>query len=217
MTDGKCHANLGSLVLYICLWMKCHSSKIHCTMPLQSPVQAGVGQLRRRAESCQHNGQISFSTTQFTQRLKTSHKMKRRSLFYLCVLGFVCIIKLQCAISQIWICMLNERDLFKILEWGLFVRICCCIWAAAVQPTKRAPPGWERVACSKECEWLALCRVWHTMNSPFAWWWWWGGTTCWLDLWKCVLRDWRYVDLLLLMKRCCLFLLLLMLLLCSNT
>lgn len=58
--------------------------------------------------------------------------------------------------------------LFKILEWELFVRACRPVWAAAVQPTKWAPPGWQRVAYSKESGCLALCLVWQTNAPLFA-------------------------------------------------
>lgn len=69
------------------------------------------------------------------------------------------------------------------------MRACRLVWAAAVQPTKRAPPGWQGVACSKESGCLANCPEWQT-NAPCS-----GqegdvggqDTTCWLlGLCKCV-------------------------------
>lgn len=47
-------------------------------------------QLRLKAWSLQHNGQISFSTTQFPPRSKTSHKMRRRGLGRVCARVHMC-------------------------------------------------------------------------------------------------------------------------------
>ena len=92
-----------------------------------------------------------------------------------CVCAFTCVL-LECVIS--WMCLLphahlyalmSESWLLKSLEWrGLFVRAYCPIWVAAARPTKPAPPGWQRVACSWEAGCLAHCLVWLTNATHFG-------------------------------------------------